>query len=172
MKPSIILAAAILFCSMSPVFAQKVKVDVDTTTNFSTYKTFAWADGMVARNPLITQAIIAAVESELTARGLTKVAANPDLKVAVVAAGMDIQAVGPTWNNVNYATWGGYTNPAALMNVTTGTMLIDLVDTKKDISVFRGVAKETLNRSPSADITGDAKSVEKLIKKYPAARNS
>src|SRR6185369_3517681 len=100
MKPSIILAAAILFCSMSPVFAQKVKVDVDSTANFSTFKTFAWAVGMVARNPLITQTIIAAVESELTARGLTKVAANPDLKVAVVAAaGFDIQAVGPTWNN-------------------------------------------------------------------------
>jgi len=166
MKRLMILAAFVLVLSSPAVFGQKVKVDVDTTTNFSAYKTFAWADGMVARNPLITQAIIAAVESELTARGLTKVAANPDLKVAVVAAaGMDIQAVGPTWNNVNYATWGGYTNPAALMNVTTGTMLIDLVDTKKDISVFRGVAKETLNRSPSADITGDAKSVEKLIKK-------
>jgi hypothetical protein len=66
------------------------------------------------------------------------------------------------------------------MNITTGTLLLDLVDGKKDISVFRGVAKETLNRSATADQAADARSVEKLIKKavskmfkkYPATRNS
>jgi len=165
MKPSIILAAAVLFLSTSAVFGQNVKVDVDTTVNFSTLKTFGWAEGMVARNPIISQTIVTAVESELTARGLTRSADNPDIKVAVVAAaGVDIQTVGPTWN-VNYAVWGGYTNPAALMNITTGTLMIDLVDAKSDRSVFRGVAKETLNRSASADPAADARSVEKLIKK-------
>lgn len=166
MKLSIMLAAAVLFLSTSAVFGQDVKVDVDKTVNFSNFKTFGWAGGMVARNPIVSQTIVAAVESELTARGLTRSDENPDIKVAVVAAaGMDIQAVGATWNNANYAAWGGYTNPAALMNVTTGTLLIDLVDRKKDISVFRGVAKETLNRSVSPDLAADAKSVEKLIKK-------
>lgn len=165
MKRLIILTAAFLLFT-TPVFSQKVKVDVDATANFASYKTFAWADGMVARNPLITQTIVAAVESELTARGLTKVTANPDLKVSVVAAaGMDMQLVGPTWNNAKYQTWGGYTNPAAMMNVTTGTMLLDLVDTKTDISVLRGVAKETLGRASTADIQADARSVEKLVKK-------
>ena len=181
MKPSIILAAAVLFLSTSAVFGQQVKVDVDTTANFSTFKTFGWAEGPVARNPIVSQLIVAAVESELTARGLTRSADNPDLKVAVVAAaGIDIQAVGPTWNNVNYTTWGGYSNPAAMMNVTTGTLLIDLVDRKKDISIFRGVAKQTLNRSVSGDLAADAKSVEKVIKKavtkmfkkYPGQKGS
>jgi uncharacterized protein DUF4136 len=165
MKPSIILAAAVLVLSTSAVFGQKVTVDVDATANFSTFKTFGWAEGMVARNPIVSQMIIAAVESELTARGLTKSADNPDIKVAVGAAvGMDIQTVGPSWN-LNYVTWGGYTNPAAVMNIPIGTLLVDLVDTKKDIGVLRGVAKETLTRSPSADKTADAKSVDKLIKK-------
>lgn len=180
MKSSIILATAILFLSTPVVMAQKVKVDVDSTANFSGFKTFGWDKGMVARNPIIGQLIVTAVENELTARGLTKSADNPDLKVAVVAAaGMDIQAVGPTWNNAGYAVWGGYTNPAALMNVTTGTLLIDLVDTKKDMSIFRGVAKQTLNRSVSADAAADARSVEKTVKKavtkmfekYPVKRS-
>jgi hypothetical protein len=180
MKPSIVLAAGVLLLSTSAVFGQNVKVDVDTTVNFSTFKTFGWAKGMVARNPLISQMIITATESELNARGLSRSDDNPDITVAVVAAaGMDIQAVGPTWNNANYVTWGGYTNPAALMNVTTGTLLLDL-ETKSGISVFRGVAKETLNRSTSADVAADAKSVEKLIKKavskmfkkYPAQKSS
>ena len=181
MKPSIILAAAVLFLSTSAVFGQNVKVDVDKTVNFSTFKTFGWAKGMVARNPIVSQTIITAVESELTARGLTRSDDNPDIQVAVVAAaGMDIQAVGATWNNTNYVAWGGYTNPAALMNVTKGTLLVDLIDRKKDISIFRGVARETLNRSVSADLAADAKSVDKLIKKavskmfkkYPAQKSS
>jgi len=168
-----------VFLSTSTVSAQKVTVDVDSTVNFSNFKTFGWAGGMVARNPIISQLIVAAVEKELTARGLTRSTETPDLKVAVVAAvGMDLQAVGATWNNTNYAAWGGYTNPSALMNVATGTLLLDLVDTKKDISIFRGVAKETLNRSVSADQAADARSVDKTIKnavskmfkKYPVER--
>lgn len=178
MKPLITLAAAVLFLSASTTFAQKVKVDVDSTVNFSHFKTFGFDKGPIARNPIISDQIVKAVEAELTARGLTK-SDNPDLKVAVMAAaGMDLQAVGPTWNNVNYAVWGGYRNPAALMNVQTGTLLIDLLDTKNNSSVFRGVAKETLNRSVSADQVADAKSVEKLIqkavvkmfKKYPGTK--
>jgi hypothetical protein len=181
MKPSIILAAAVLLLSTSAVFGQNVKVDVDTTAHFSTFKTFGWDKGMVARNAIIGQLIITALESELTARGLTRSDDHPDITVAVVAAaGIDIQAVGPTWNNTNYSTWGGYTNPSALMNVTTGTLLVDLIDNKSERSVFRGVAKETLNRSASADPAADAKSVEKLIKKavskmfkkYPAQKSS
>jgi hypothetical protein len=66
------------------------------------------------------------------------------------------------------------------MNVQTGTLLIDLLDTTNNSSVFRGVAKETLNRSVSADQIADAKSVEKLIqkavakmfKKYPATKSN
>jgi len=180
MKPLIMLAAAVLLFSSTTTFAQKVTVNVDSSVNFSNFKTFGWDKGPVARNPIISNLIITAVESELTARGLTK-SDNPDIKVAVMAAaGMDLQAVGPTWNNVNYAVWGGYRNPAALMNVQTGTLLIDLLDTKNNSSVFRGVAKETLNRSVSADQVADAKSVEKLIqksvvkmfKKYPGTKRS
>lgn len=162
----IILAAAVVLLSTT-AFAQDVKVDVDATANFASYKTFGWdKSGTVARNPLIGALIVAAVESELIKRGLTKVDDNPDLKVAVTAAaGIDIQAVGPTWNNAKYQVWGGYTNPAAMHNVTTGTLLLDLVDTKSDMSVFRGVGRQTLNRSSSADPAADAKSVEKPIKK-------
>jgi len=181
MKRSIVLVAAVLLLSTSAVFGQKVKVDVDKTVNFSTFKTFGWAKGPIARNPIISQMIITAVESELTKRGLTKSEDNPDIKVAVLAAaGADIQAVGPTWNNANYRTWGGYANPAALMNITTGTLLVDLVEARKDISVFRGVAKDTLTRPVSADMTADAKSVEKVVKsavskmfkKYPIQKSS
>jgi len=166
MKLPTILSMAVLLLVTTSVFGQKVQVDVDKTVNFTNFKTYGWAAGPVARNPFVSKLIVAAIESELTAIGLTKSDDNPDLKVTIMAAtDKDLQGIGPTWNNVNYATWGGYRNPAALMTVTTGTLLIDLIETKNNTSVWRGVAKETLNEGPTANASADAKGVEKLIKK-------
>ena len=166
MKLTIVLATAIFLLATTSVFGQNVQVDVDKTVNFANFKTYGWAEGAVARNPYVSKIIVQAVESELNARGLTRNDDAPDFKVTVMAAtNVDLQGVGPTWNNVNYATWGGYTNPAAMVTVTTGTLLIDLVETKNKYSVFRGVAKDTLNGGRTANAEDDAKKVEKLIKK-------
>ncbi len=179
MKLSSIFALAILLLVTSSTFGQKLQVDVDKTVNFANFKSYGWADGTVARNPYVSKIIVAAAERELNARGLTKNTENPDFKVTVMAAtDVDLQGVGPTWNNVNYATWGGYSNPAAMVTVTTGTLLIDLVETQSSRSVFRGVAKDTLNGGRTANAAADAKGVEKLInkavskmfKKYPATK--
>jgi hypothetical protein len=166
MKLAIIFTAAILLLATNSTFGQKIQVDVDKTVNFANFKTYGWADGTVARNPYVSKLIVEAVESELKARGLTRNDDNPDFRVTIMAAtDVDLQGVGPTWNNVNYATWGGYSNPAAMVTVTTGTLLIDLVETKNKYSVWRGVAKDTLNGGRTANAAADAKGVEKLIKK-------
>ena len=163
MRLILTFVAAVLFVSPLAAHAQKVTVDYDKTVNFSSYKTYAWAEGMVARNPIVSQMIVAAVESELTARGLTKTDTNPDMRVAVLAAtDMDLRGVGPSWNpNLNY---GGNGNPSALVNITTGTLLIDLLDTKSDRDVWRGVAKDVLSHAPSGNAAADARRVEKQIK--------
>ncbi len=65
-----------------------------------------------------------------------------------------------------------------MVTVTTGTLLIDLVETKNKYSVFRGVAKDTLNGGRTANAEADAKKVEKpikkavskMFKKYPDAK--
>ena len=166
MKLSIIFSIAILFLASNSTLGQNLKVDVDKTVNFANFKTYGWADGEAARNPYVSKIIVDAVESELNARGLTRNDEAPDFKVTVMAAtDVDLQGVGPTWNNVNYAVWGGYTNPAAMVTVTTGTLLIDLVETKNKYSVLRGVAKGTLNGGRTTDAQADAKKVEKQIKK-------
>lgn len=180
MKLSSIFAVAFLLLVTSSAFGQKIQVDVDKTINFANFKTYGWAEGTVARNPFVSKLIVEAVERELNSRGLTKNNEHPDFKVTVMAAtDVDLQGVGPTWNNVNYATWGGYRNPAAMVTVTTGTLLIDLVETKNSYSVFRGVAKDTLNGGRTANAAADAKGVEKLInkavnkmfKKYPNTKS-
>jgi hypothetical protein len=103
MRSAFLTLTAILVLFTFQATAQKVHVDVDSGANFSKFKTYDFAEGQIARNPLITQLVTNAIEGELRARGLTRNTTAPDLKVAVMAAaGMDLQGVGPMWNNQSY----------------------------------------------------------------------
>jgi hypothetical protein len=182
MKSALTIAGDILLASalLSPVaYAQETSAGYDQNANFSTYRTFAF-DTHGARNPIVNQMIIAALERELTSRGLRKVEANPDLLVVYMAAtGFNIQVASvPFYTVANPAYSGVYGDSASTMwDVTTGTLLIDLRDNKTERVVFRGTAKDVLQRAPSADAAADAKLVSKpinkgiakIFKKYPIA---
>lgn len=163
MKRAIIGLGFLLFAF--PVFGQKVDVKLDKAVDFSQYKTYFWVKGMPARNPIINQMIIDAVDQQMAARGLTKTEAGGDLQVMYAAAvDLDLQLTGISWSNVTYASGALYRMPPP-MNVSKGTLVVDLTDRKTERYIWRAVAKKTLSHSPTADMAGDAKSVEKLVKK-------
>lgn len=180
MKSALTIIAVVLASALLPAVAhaQKTSAGYDQTANFSNYKTFKYSSEHGARNPFVNAMIMEAIERELTARGLTKVDANPDLRVSYVAGtGMNVQvgSVGFGYN-VNPVYSGLVpTATSAMWDVTTGTLVIDLWDNKTDRIVFRGTAKDVLQRAPSADAAADAKLVSKTVnkgiakifKKYP-----
>jgi len=176
MRSRVYIAAALLLIAAITAQAQKIVVDVDKSFDFKTFKTFGWAEGQVAPKPTTARSLIDAIERELRSRGLTRVDTAPDIRIAVMAAAdLDLQGVGPTWNNELYRSWGGYGNASALMTVTKGTLLIDLVETKKRFSVWRGVAKDVFVSPPTGNVERDAKQMQSLVdktvgkmfKKYP-----
>lgn len=83
---------------------------------------------------------MAAVVRELAARGLTRVDANADLRVAyLAAAGFDLQVASVSFGyTVNPVYSGLVPAGSAMWDVTTGTLVIDLFDNKTDKIVFRG----------------------------------
>jgi hypothetical protein len=174
----VILLASVFLSSVA--HAQKTSAGYDQRVNFSNYKTFMFSEKNGARNPFVNDMIIAAVVRELTARGLTRVNANPDLRVSYMAAwGSDLQVAEVSFGYaVNPAYKGLVPSGSATWAVLEGTLLIDLFDNKTDKIVFRGTAKDTLERAPSADAAADAKLVSKQInkgiakifKKYPAGK--
>lgn len=157
--------------------AQKTSAAHDKNVDFSSYKTFAF-DKAGARNPFENALIVAAIERELTSRGLTKVDTDPDLRVVYLAAtGPHLQVADvPFYHIVNPAYSGIiFSATSQMWDVTTGTLVIDLFDRKTDRVVFRGTINEVLQRAPSADLQADAKTVSKpinkgiakIFKKYP-----
>lgn len=183
MKHVLTIAGVVLLATaalVSVAQAQKTSAGYDKGVNFSTFKTFSFEPKSGARNPYVNKMIIAAVERELTARGLTKVDTDSDLSVTYLAAsGFDLQVASvPFYHVVNPAYSGVVGGSTATMwDVTTGTLVIDLFETKTTRIIFRGTAKDVLQRAPSNDAAADAKIVEKQInkginkifKKYPAS---
>ena len=179
MKPALILSVVLLVSPLlsTVAHAQKTSAGYDKTVNFSNYKTFMFSSTNEARNPYVNEMIIAAVVRELTARGLTRVDANPDLRVAyLAAAGFGLEVAPVSFGVATNPVYSGVVpHGSASWDVTTGTLLIDLFDNKTDRIVFRGTAKEVLQRAPSADAAADAKmaskpinkSIAKIFKKYP-----
>ncbi len=179
----VLLASAFLLSGFlsGSAQAQKTSAKYDQNANFSNYKTFMFSQQSGARNPLVNDMIRAAIVRELTAKGLTQVDANPDLRVAYLAAtGLNLQVGEVSFGyNVNPAYEGLVpTAGTATWDVVTGTLVIDLWDNKADRVVFRGTAKDMLKRAPGPDMAADAKLVSKpvnngiakIFKKYPVAK--
>lgn len=174
-KTGAVFLVSFILCAA--VQAQKTSAAFDEKVDFSSFKTFAF-DKEGARNPFVNQLIMDAIERELTARGLTKVASDGDMKVAYLAAtvpNLQVQNV-PFYHVVNPA-YSGMVGSATMnmWDVTNGTLVIDLWDRKDDRVVFRGTVTDVLQRAPSADLKADAKivtkpinkGVAKVFKKYP-----
>lgn len=97
MKLSIVVILLIVAFAVS-VNAQKVTVGADPAVDLTTYKTYTWAKGPVGANPIIKDLIIAAVDNQLTAKGLKKVETEAELTlVALVWSESDIHVSNPSW---------------------------------------------------------------------------
>ena len=71
------LAAVLLTATL---WAAKIRTDWDHDANFDDYQTYMWKGGNALPNPLMEQRVISAIESELSAKGIQKVEADPDMQ--------------------------------------------------------------------------------------------
>src|SRR5678816_4877128 len=93
--------------------AQKVNVNWNKGTTFTGYKTYTWAKGTPAVNPLMGDRIVQEIDTQLTAKGLQKVdaSANPDL-VVIYHAGRDTETRINTMDTGIYGPCLLYTSPS------------------------------------------------------------
>jgi hypothetical protein len=149
--------------------AQDVNNDYDQRANFSAYHTYAWAGGTNPADDLNHARIVAAVDRQLTAKGLTPVDStkNPDLLVVyriglhqdLEINGYDTRWMGPSGG----PSW------ARLERVPVGTLAIGIVDARTRSLVWRGSASGDLNLNDSPEKWEKKinKAAEKMFKHYP-----
>jgi hypothetical protein len=154
-----------LLCSVA--WTQDVKVDWDKTANFAGYRTYAWTTGTPAKNPLMGQRIVEAIDQQLAAKGLQKVedSGNPDLLVLYHAAtGSQTQynSTGTGWG----WSWGGM-QTTTVNEIPTGQLSVDIGDAKTKKLLWLGTASDTLSDNPEKNEQKIHKAVDKMFKKFP-----
>ena len=163
------LCTAGLALLTTTAMAQDVTYDYDKTADFSRIKTYAWEGGTNVNDPLNHKRIVAAVDSQLAAKGLTRVAAEADPDVVIsyrAALTEDLEINGTGYGR--FARLGG-TGSARVERVYVGTLLIGMFDADTRALVWRGTASRELDldASPEEREKHLKKATEKLFKKYP-----
>ena len=161
------LIPLVIAASIGVAHAQKVKVSADPSVDLSKYKSYAWAAGNAAANPIINQLIRDSVDQALTAKGLIRVTDEPDITLVVwTAVNSDLHLMQPTWGrSVGSSTASGIPATVHSAAIAKGTLLVDIADARTKATVWRGTATQTLKEAPSGNLVQDAKAAEKSIRK-------
>jgi hypothetical protein len=178
------LLAATIALVVAPVLllAQQVSYDYNKSANFASFKTFQQKEGTKVGQQLIDDRIAAAIDNELTAKGLTKATANPDVYVVYHVAfdkQKDISTFssgyGGGYGPYGYGWgggWAGGSSTTTVRDILVGTLVIDMIDAKKGKGemAWRGMAtKEGIDvqAKPEKRDKNITKAVNKIFKNYP-----
>ncbi len=167
-----IVAAVALAFAISPVAAQKVRVDFDHRNDFSRYQTYRWAGPVTGDdlNQLMQERVVGFIEEALSARRLKRVQTGGDL---VISANVSVhrEDVWTTFSNSTGfgwdAGWGSAISTTTVQPIFRGTLTVDVVDARRKQLVFQGVSTSSLSSRPARNTKRLAKSVNGIFEKYP-----
>lgn len=160
----------------------KVETNYDNTANFASYQSFAWMEQPhTVRDNLtklgrVTQHIEDAIERELAIHGYQKASDTPDFFVVYHAAvetqitGATIDTWGYRYRRPRWNTGPVYAN-VAVDSYQEGTLIIDIVDARKNELVWRGTAVDAVG-NPSQAIQKIDEAVQKMLAAFPPQATS
>jgi hypothetical protein len=166
-------AALVVMAVAGTVFAG-VEVDYDKEADFSRIQTYVWGEGTPAKNELNQKRIVAAVEKELSLKGLKAADGTPHM-IVVTHVSTDQQVV------MDATTMGGYgygrpywgtgwgTTSVNVRTIPVGTLVVDMLDGTTKNLIWRGVASDTVSPDPKQIEKKINQVVAKMFKKFPPA---
>jgi uncharacterized protein DUF4136 len=158
-------AAALMLISLPACSGLQVKTEQDWDAAFASYRTYAWSQGVPARDPSIESQIHNAVDFELPFKGLEKVetASSPDLYVSTYAA-VEEERVIDHWG-YEVRTGGTANSAVSVLTLPIGALVIHLVDARSDKLVWQGQASKAVDRQVSEAVL--RKVVREIFRRYP-----
>jgi len=159
------------------LIGQKVSFDYDKTANFALFKTYAQRKGTPANDQFVDKRITDAIDTELTAKGLTKNDASPDVTVMYHVSLKEKQDISTYtmgyaggYGPYGYGWGGGWGSTQVMVNdITEGTLIIDIADAHKKQVVFRSVGVKEIDVQAKAEKRDKnvASAVKKILKDFP-----
>jgi len=145
--------------------AQDVKVDYDRDVDFSKINTYTWRAAPPSANPLIDKRIVEAIDTQLAAKGWTKVDSSPNVFLTY-RTGIDgrrrlnVWGSGPRWNGIGTATEE---------RIYTGQLVVDISDATSEQLIWRGQASDTMSDKQEKNEKRMNEAIAKLFKQFPPA---
>jgi len=156
-----------VFASCSTV---RVASDYDKKADFNNYSSFAFYKPGIDKaqiSDLDKKRILRAIDSELSAKGMTK-SESPDLLISIFTK--EKERVDVYQNNFGYGWgwnpwWYGGFNNSTVSRSTEGTLYIDLIDAKTKELVWQGIGSANL---VTRDIEKKEARIREIVKEITA----
>jgi len=151
-------------------FAPDVSTDYNHKADFSRYHTYSWI-GVRAGNSLWQDRIMSAVDSQLAAKGWTKVASGGDAAVSAFGKTTEQDTLQtfydgfPGWG----WRWGGDMGTATTTTIPerVGNLTVDIFDASTKQLLWRGEASDTLSSKPEKNDKKLDHAVSEMFDHFP-----
>lgn len=160
------MLGALLFTSCNAV---SVASDYDRKTDFNTYKTYTFHQKGLDKlkiNDLDKRRIVDALDKEMAMKGFTKVSSNADLVVNVLASSsQELTVDNDNFGYYGYGAWGG--RHPYVSDYTSGKIIVDIVDDKRNILVWQGVGSGLNVSNIEAKSEKIPQAINEILTKFP-----
>jgi hypothetical protein len=167
MRMQLLVTTLAMSIASATARGQSVTYDYDKGTDFSKIRTYAWTHTPAELADEINhKRVVSAIDSQLAAKGLTKVEPGGMADVLVAyGAGVDrnLQITGSSSDFGGPLYRGNRFGSARTEDVLTGTLVIAMVDPETKSIVWRGAASKDLD--PKAKPEKREKNLNKAVKK-------
>lgn len=148
----------------------QVSTDYDRSANFATYKTYSFHQKGLDKlkvNDLDKNRLIAAIDAQMAAKGFTKVNTDADLVVNLLTSSKEqISVNNNNWEYGPYGYYAGYYGNS-VSSYQAGTIVLDIVDDKRNVLVWQGVGSDLNLSNISAKAERIPKAIEEILAKFP-----
>jgi hypothetical protein len=163
------IGIATIFAAAS--LAQQVKTDYDRNANFNQYKTYSW-EKVQTQDPLWIDRIKEAVNTTLTAKGLTPVESGGDIAIVAVEATQNQRSLNTFYDGLGggwrWRGFGGFGEATTTVDsYKVGTLIVDLFDARSKTLIWRGSSSDTLSDKSEKNIKNLDKGVHKMFEHFP-----
>jgi uncharacterized protein DUF4136 len=163
------LLLVLLACG--PVLAQDVTTNAMPGVNFANYHTYKWVrvEGASYPNQIVDAQIKNSIESQLSAKGLTKTDTDKADLYVTYQVSVDQQRQWNAYGMGGGLRWGGGMATAQSSTINIGTLVLDMYDPSTKQLVWTGRATKTINPSNSQEKKQKNldKAMQKLLKNFP-----
>ncbi len=153
-------------------FAPDVSTDYNHKVDFGRYHTYSWI-GVRAGNSLWQDRIMGAVDSQLAAKGWTRVASGGDAAVSAFGRTSERDTLQTFYNDFPGWGWGGWggmgTATTEAIPERVGNLTVDIFDGGTKQMIWRGTATKTLSDKPEKNEHKLEDAVGDMFKHFPPA---